>query len=152
MTTSMRSPTRFGGMLALAATVAMPVLAVPAFAQTAPNPAAKAPMGTNAMPQGVTSTTTVTGKTRSADRATKIIGSDVMNDNKETIGTINDLLITQGEKVPTAILSIGGFLGIGTRYVAVPFSDLKMSNNGVIMPGATKASLKALPEFKYDND
>ena len=52
-------------------------------------------------------------------------------------------------KQPYAVLSIGGFLGIGTRLVVVPYDLLKFANNKVILPGGTKEGLKMLPEFKY---
>lgn len=156
MTHSTRSSTKFAGMLAIAAAVAMPALAVPAMAQTAPKavspaapmtPTTKAPM--DKTPAATTTTTEAVTMTH-GDRASKIIGAGVMNEAKETVGTVDDLIITQDEKVPTAVLSVGGFLGIGTKYVAVPFTDIEVSSKGVMMPGATKASLKALPEFNYD--
>lgn len=149
------SNTRLAGVLAVAATLAMPALAV---AQTA-NPATPAAPHTTPMTPGTSTTTTTT--TAPADdmammggiRASKIIGASVMNDHKDSIGTVEDLIITENEKVPTAVLSVGGFLGIGTKYVAVPFSDLKVTNNkDVMMTGATKASLKALPEFKFPDE
>ena len=78
----------------------------------------------------------------------KVVGSTVVNEANETVGTIDDLIVTPSEKVPFAVLSVGGFLGMGTKYVVVPYSALKSGQeNG--LPGATKDSLKALPEFKY---
>jgi VIT1/CCC1 family predicted Fe2+/Mn2+ transporter len=41
------------------------------------------------------------------------------NEAKETVGTIDDLIVTPTEKVPFAVLSVGGFLGMGTKYVVV---------------------------------
>jgi hypothetical protein len=38
----------------------------------------------------------------------------------ETVGTIDDLVVTPSEKVPFAVLSVGDFLGMGTKYVVVP--------------------------------
>lgn len=83
------------------------------------------------------------------DRASKIIGASVTNSAKQTVGTVDDLIVTPDDKVPVAVLSVGGFLGMGTKYVAVPFKDLKVTTQGVAMPGATKESLKRLPSFKY---
>ena len=83
-------------------------------------------------------------------RASKIIGSDVVNLNKDTIGKIDDLIISSDHKL-IAVISVGGFLGIGTKLVAVRYDDLQPTSNnaGFILPGATKDSLKALPEFSY---
>jgi hypothetical protein len=56
------------------------------------------------------------------------------------------------------IVSVGGFLGMGTKLVAVPYAELTLgdtknasSDNKVVMPGATKESLKAQSEFHYTN-
>jgi PRC-barrel domain protein len=82
-------------------------------------------------------------------RASKVIGSSVVNDANETVGKIDDLLISSDGKEPYAVLSVGGFLGMGTRLVVVPYDTLKFAGNKVILPGGTKEGLKMLPEFKY---
>ena len=82
-------------------------------------------------------------------RASKVIGSSVVNDANETIGTVDDLLVSRDGKQPYAVLSIGGFLGMGNRLVVVPYDTLKFADNKVILPGGTKEGLKMLPEFKY---
>ena len=83
-------------------------------------------------------------------RTSKVVGSSVVNEANETVGTIDDLIVTPNEKVPFAVLSVGGFLGMGSKYVVVPFSSLQVKNKQMVLPGATKDSLKALPEFKYN--
>lgn len=82
-------------------------------------------------------------------RASKVIGSSVVNDANETIGTIDDLLVSPDGKQPYAVLSIGGFLGMGKRLVVVPYDTLKFTGNKVTLPGGTKDGLMMLPEFKY---
>jgi hypothetical protein len=82
-------------------------------------------------------------------RASKVIGSSVLNDANETIGKIDDLLVSPDGKQPYAVLSIGGFLGVGTHLVVVPYETLKFPDKKVILPGGTKEGLKMLPEFKY---
>jgi PRC-barrel domain len=82
-------------------------------------------------------------------RSSKVVGSTVVNDADETIGKIDDLLVSRDGKQPYAVLSIGGFLGMGSRLVVVPYDTLKFSDNKVILPGGTKEGLKLLPEFKY---
>jgi hypothetical protein len=54
-------------------------------------------------------------------RASRVIGSTVYNEIRDTIGTIDDLVVSPGDSVTYAILSVGGFLGLGTHLVAVPF-------------------------------
>jgi sporulation protein YlmC with PRC-barrel domain len=83
-------------------------------------------------------------------RTSKVVGSTVVNEANETVGTIDDLIVTPTEKVPFAVLSVGGFLGMGTKYVVVPFSSIQVKDKQMVLPGATKDSLKALPEFKYN--
>ena len=82
-------------------------------------------------------------------RASKVIGSSVVNDAGEAIGTIDDLLVSADGKQPYAVLSIGGFLGVGTHLVVVPYDTLKFANKKVVLPGGTKEGLKKLAEFKW---
>src|SRR5437762_12068547 len=83
-------------------------------------------------------------------RASKLIGSTVVNDQNEKVGTIEDIIIGR-DRVLYAVLQVGGFLHIGGRIVAVPFQSLVLEDNGtkVKLPGATPDALKKLPEFKY---
>jgi len=82
-------------------------------------------------------------------RASKVIGSNVLNDANESIGKIDDLLVSPDGKTPFAVLSIGGFLGMGSHLVVVPYDSLKLVDNKIVLPGGTKDTLKMLPEFKY---
>lgn len=83
-------------------------------------------------------------------RASKLIGSSVVNDQNEKVGTIEDIIIGK-DKVLFAVLQVGGFLHIGGRMVAVPFQSLVLDETGskIKLPGATQEALKNLPEFKY---
>jgi len=83
-------------------------------------------------------------------RTSKVVGSRVVNDANETVGSIDDLIVTPGGQAPYAVLSVGGFLGLGTKYVVVPFTSLKIVDKKMILPGGSKEALKALPEFKYN--
>lgn len=82
-------------------------------------------------------------------RASKVIGSSVVNDTGETIGKIDDILISSDGKQPYAVLSIGGFLGMDSHLIVVPYNSLKFGDEKVTLPGGTKEGLKMLPEFKY---
>ena len=88
-------------------------------------------------------------KMASGYRASVIVDSPVVNEHNEKIGMVDDLIIEPSEMVPYAILSVGGFLGIGERLVVVPFNSLKISSNKIELPGATKDELEAMPEFSY---
>ena len=73
----------------------------------------------------------------------------VYNDNNEKIGTIDDLVMARNRSNSYAIIGVGGFLGAGTRDVAVPVDRLKHEGDKLILPGASKDALKSMPEFKY---
>ena len=82
-------------------------------------------------------------------RASKVIGSKVLNDTNETIGKIDDLLVTRDGKEPYAVLSIGGFLGIDSKLVVIRYDSLKFVDNTIVLPGGTKDGLSILPAFEY---
>jgi hypothetical protein len=110
-------------------------------------------MGTQVLAQGTPQTAGIMkvdpATVATGYRVSKVVGSTVVNETNETVGTIDDLIVTPGEQVPFAVLSVGGFLGMGTKYVVVPYNALKIQDKKMVLPGATKDSLKALPEFKY---
>jgi len=82
-------------------------------------------------------------------RASKLVGATVKNSANETIGKIDDLLVGRSDKVLYAVLSVGGFLGIGSKLVAVPYTSLQIAKSDLVLPSGSKDQLKALPEFKY---
>jgi sporulation protein YlmC with PRC-barrel domain len=84
----------------------------------------------------------------------ELIGKAVTNDKNERIGKIDDLIISPSSDGSTpaasfAIVGVGGFLGIGDRDVAIPMEQLKLQNRQLLLPGATKDALKAMPPFVY---
>jgi sporulation protein YlmC with PRC-barrel domain len=82
-------------------------------------------------------------------RTGDIKGKPVVNAQNERIGTIDDLIVGQ-DRVLFAILQVGGFLGIGSHFVAVPYQSLQISAGPkIVLPGASKEELKSMPEFKY---
>jgi hypothetical protein len=85
-------------------------------------------------------------------RASKVIGSGILNEANEAIGKIDDLLVTRDGKEPYAVLSIGGFLGLGTHMVVVRYDSLKFVDNKILLPGGTKDGLKMLPKFEYSKE
>jgi len=85
-------------------------------------------------------------------RTSKVVGSTVYNEANETVGTIDDLIVTPSDKVPFAVLSVGGFLGMGTRMVVIRYDSLKFADNKIVLPGGTKDGLKMLPAFQYSKD
>ena len=83
----------------------------------------------------------------------KIVGASVYNDQNQSIGSIDDVLMSDNDnKAGTAVMSVGGFLGMGSKLVSVPFDQLKIQNDKIVMPGATKAVARAAcRSINYNN-
>lgn len=79
----------------------------------------------------------------------QILGQDVYNDKNEKVGKVYDIIIAPDKAVSYGIISAGGFLGIDKRDVAIPANQFKMQDGKLILPGATKDALKAMPPFQY---
>ena len=108
-----------------------------------------APVKAQGVPQTIEIAKVDVQKVAGGYRASKVIGSSVVNDAKETIGKIDDLLVTRDGKEPYAVLSIGGFLGMGTHLVIVRYDSLTFADNKIVLPGGSKDGLKMLPAFTY---
>jgi sporulation protein YlmC with PRC-barrel domain len=78
-----------------------------------------------------------------------ILGQAVYNSSNEKIGEVEDLIITPEKAVSYAIVGTGGFLGIAQHDVAIPVGQLKLAGDKLMLAGATKEGLKALPKFEY---
>lgn len=120
---------------------------------SAPNP----PSASDSMPRTNPQTTTAPASRSSVAamdwRASKLIGAAVYNQANERIGDINELLLDHSGKVAHVVLGVGGFLGMGERQVAVPFNDLKLTQDGSsikIMAAFNKQALSSMPEWRDD--
>jgi sporulation protein YlmC with PRC-barrel domain len=60
-------------------------------------------------------------------RVTNLLGATVLNSDREVVGVINDLVLDAQGRTRTAVIGLGGFLGLGEKDVAVPFTDLSLS-------------------------
>jgi sporulation protein YlmC with PRC-barrel domain len=78
-----------------------------------------------------------------------LLGKHVYNDKNEQVGKIEDIIISPSRKESYAIVSAGGFLGIGSHDVAIPAVQFQMSGDKILLPGATKELIKAMPAFHY---
>ena len=109
------------------------------FAQTSPGPNADAGQFVTVQPAGQWS-------------ARQFLGQAVTNQAGETIGDINDVLFDKAGRVSTAVIGVGGFLGIAEKSVAVPFSALSFTadNEGkrVVSVPLSKERLQAAPDFQ----
>jgi sporulation protein YlmC with PRC-barrel domain len=64
-------------------------------------------------------------------RTSKVVGLNVYNEKNENVGSINDLLMDKSGNIKAAVISVGGFLGMGSRLIAVPFDKVKFSEQPV---------------------
>jgi len=101
-------------------------------------------------------------------RSTEMIGtlssealpiSDYYNqtvyDNRDNkIGDVNDMLLDKNGKIDAVIVGVGGFLGVGEKNVAVPFSSLKVAEKDgsrYLVLETTKEALQTAPGYVYDS-
>ena len=70
-------------------------------------------------------------------RTSKVVGLNVYNDQNENVGSISDLLTDKSGNIKAAVVSVGGFLGMGSRYVAIPYEKLKFSTEPIAYTGAS---------------
>lgn len=94
---------------------------------------------------------TLSGHT-DAIRASRVIGTSVYNTAGDSIGSIEDVMLEKTSNgIMFAVIGFGGFLGIGEKYHAVPWSvlDYDPDQGGYVVP-FTKEQLKAAPSHSID--
>ena len=80
-----------------------------------------------------------------------IVGMSVVNSAGENVGKISNLLIDKEHRVTGAVLSVGGFLGLGAKSVAVPWESLKIENRDnkqVAVIAMSNDEIVNAPDFK----
>ncbi|HEX4892118.1 MAG TPA: PRC-barrel domain-containing protein [Hyphomicrobiaceae bacterium] len=86
-------------------------------------------------------------------RASKLIGTNVKNQAGETIGEINEIILSPDGRVHAVVIGVGGFLGIGEREVAMDFNQLKLAqDNGNRLVATTtvnKQTLEQAPRWTW---
>jgi len=112
------------------------LLASAAFAQDKMAPAASPAPAT----QSTATTTATTNASFQGDwRASKVVGLNVYNAQNENVGSINDLLMDKSGAIKAAVISVGGFLGMGAKLVALPFDKVKFVTEPVAYTGTAGA-------------
>jgi len=108
----------------------------------------------NELRTSTTATTPVaTSDTQAAinksNKASSLIGMDVRNEQNEKLGEIKDLVVDlPSGKIDYAVLSVGGFLGIGDKYVAVPPGAFTIApDQQRVVLNADKAKIQNAPGF-----
>jgi hypothetical protein len=142
------------------------LLLVPALAQTPTPPASstQTPAAPSAQaPAAAPSTTTATAENakpgfiaeQGKDQwlaSKNLIGTKVGGPDNATVGSVNDLLMEKNGNVLAAVIGVGGFLGIGSKNVAVPFKSLELTRDSdgtdKIAMRFSKEELQQAPDFK----
>lgn len=84
--------------------------------------------------------------------AQSIMNERVVNTSGESLGTIKDLMmdISRG-CIAYAVLDFGGFLGIGSKYFAIPWKSFTVDEvNEQLVLGVDKSRLSEAPGFDKD--
>ena len=86
-------------------------------------------------------------------KASSVIGTSVVNPTGDNLGDVKEVVIDpRSGKVAYAVISFGGFLGMGEKLFAIPFSALKynVEKNEYVLD-VSKERLKAAPGFDPDH-
>jgi sporulation protein YlmC with PRC-barrel domain len=83
----------------------------------------------------------------------ELIGMDVVDAEGESVGSVVDLLLTADDAVDRAIIDVGGFLGFGSKLVALGLDRLTIAEGvGEVVVDVTREELEAMPEWQQDED
>ncbi len=81
-----------------------------------------------------------------------LMGKTVYNDAGQKVGKVEDLIVAPDRNVSYVIVGAGGFIGLGRHDVAVPVGQITDKAGKLVLAGATKDSVKAMPGFTYASD
>ncbi|MBK8907218.1 MAG: PRC-barrel domain-containing protein [Rhodospirillales bacterium] len=85
-------------------------------------------------------------------KAEDIVGRDVVNRNGEDVGEISAVVVDSLKQDVYAVVSIGGFLGIGDQEVVIPLTELDIGEDAVtLMSQQTRDELKSLPAYDEES-
>jgi sporulation protein YlmC with PRC-barrel domain len=80
----------------------------------------------------------------------KLIGTNIKNPAGDTVGEVKSVRVDAAGKISAVIVSVGGFLGVGDREVAIAWNDINVTEDGKsVTTPLTKDNLEAMPEYKY---
>ncbi|GEN26452.1 hypothetical protein HVA01_00980 [Halovibrio variabilis] len=89
-------------------------------------------------------------------RADNIMGAEVFGSNQEEIGRVENVLITQDNQVTAIIAQVGGFWVVGGTHVLVPWEEVELHEDGVMIPvtedNADEYGLFASEEYVAEQD
>src|ERR1700719_3908670 len=133
----------------IVAAAAASLMSSAAFAQTSQPKAGPTATTVTSTTTTVTATSWMTQEAAGQWRISKLIGLNVYNNDNEKIGDISELITDRSGKLDAVVVGAGGFLGIGERDVAIPYSQIGWIYEPVgpsrIAPATTGAGSLASP-------
>lgn len=116
------------------ASVGAGLLATTALAQTAspPPPSSSPSSSTTAAPSSQTPATNLAGQGKW--RSSKLIGVDIYGPDDKKVGDVTEVIVDKSGKIEMVTVGVGGFLGIGSKDVAVPFEQVTWSDQPITPP------------------
>ena len=134
--------------------------ATPGYPQTKPAETPK-PAVTRAQPTGAKTAPKSIERIDSKDqlgywKGKQLIGAKVEDPSGKNIGSIEDVMVDASGRIPFAVLSFGGFMGIGDKWYAVPWNAMQIErdrdNKDVkrIVMDVSKETLEHAPSFTKD--
>src|SRR5438132_8261067 len=85
----------------------------------------------------------------------RILGKEVRSASGESMGRVVDLLVDETGQPRAAIIDFGGFLGVGTRKIAIDWNTLKFDTarpNAPVVVALDRDEIKAAPEYKESRE
>jgi hypothetical protein len=85
----------------------------------------------------------------------RILGKDVRGASGEKMGMVVDVLFDQAGRPRAAIIDFGGFLGVGTRKIAIDWRTLRFETAGQkenIVAALDRDQIRAAPEYKGSHE
>jgi sporulation protein YlmC with PRC-barrel domain len=131
--------------LVFAAALATPAIV---FAQSQPSLPDRAPLNPVPSPTGKVSPPPSKETYVKATRTTRLIGATVYNDQNESVGSIDEVLLGNNHDIEGVVLSVGKFLGVDSRLVEVPANRVRVLAGKAVISNASKDQLKRLPDFR----
>jgi sporulation protein YlmC with PRC-barrel domain len=87
-------------------------------------------------------------------RASSMIGQDVYSPENKSIGKVADLVLQEDGKTRAALIDVGGFLGVGSKRIAIPFADIKVTpdkdnpDKPLLNVAMTKDQIQQAPDWQ----
>ena len=121
-------------------TVGVAMLATAAMAQTsAPTPPSSAPAAPAATQSSASSPAETNLAGQGKWRTSKLIGVDVYGPDDKKVGDVTEVIVDKTGKVEMVTIGVGGFLGIGSKDVAIPFDQVTWSDQPIAPPAPAPA-------------